>query len=335
MTRLLRARWVATGLLLSLPSVAVLLVLAIIGLLPAGPAVIAMIFAAGATVAAARGPLLHLFAIRRTIDVMADAGQPVDLAPGSDPLGFGPGFRRLISEWRLRDASAVRLARESDSLLNSIPDALLLVDRDLIIRRANRVAERLFGAGIVNREFASVLRPPPLLDAVSAVARGSSAEDVEFELAGRPPSSLRARVETLPHPADKGWVLVSFHDQTAIKRTERMRADFVANASHELRTPLTALLGFIETLEAGAGEDPATRKRFLGIMGEQAGRMARLVNDLLSLSRIEMREHAQPTDTVDLVQVVRSVAETLQIRARDRQIALELQVPATDRKSVV
>jgi two-component system phosphate regulon sensor histidine kinase PhoR len=105
-----------------------------------------------------------------------------------------------------------------------------------------------------------------------------------------------------------------------------MRADFVANASHELRTPLSALSGFIETLESGAGEDTQTRKRFLGIMGEQAGRMSRLVNDLLSLSRIEMHEHAAPTEQVDVEGIVRSVADALQFRARDRKISINVEI---------
>ena len=94
--------------------------------------------------------------------------------------------------------------------------------------------------------------------------------------------------------------ILTFHDMTAIKRSEQMRADFVANASHELRTPLATLLGFIETLRGPARDDPEARDRFLSIMHDQAGRMSRLVNDLLSLSKIELDEHTPPTGRANL-----------------------------------
>ena len=135
-----------------------------------------------------------------------------------------------------------------------------------------------------------------------------------------------ARVETLPHPADKGWVLVSFHDQTAIKRTERMRADFVANASHELKTPIAGLAGFIETLRGPARDDANARERFLGIMAEQADRMRRLVDDLLMLSRIEQHEHSRPAAAVDVGRVLRGVNDLLHLKASSRGVALEIDV---------
>ena len=107
-----------------------------------------------------------------------------------------------------------------------------------------------------------------------------------------------------------------------------MRADFVANVSHELRTPLAALSGFIETLQGPARDDPAARERFLGIMQAQAWRMARLIDDLLSLSRIELRAHQRPDTPVDLVPIVRQVADGLQTLARDRDVAVEITAPA-------
>jgi len=115
---------------------------------------------------------------------------------------------------------------------------------------------------------------------------------------------------------------------TAVKRSERMRADFVANASHELRTPLASLTGFIETLRGAAREDAAARERFLAIMAEQAQRMARLVDDLLSLSRIEMNEHLAPTERVDIEQVLRTVADTLEQRAAARDMRIVVDLPA-------
>src|SRR5256885_12381384 len=104
-------------------------------------------------------------------------------------------------------------------------------------------------------------------------------------------------------------MLMTFHDQTPLHRVEEMRADFVANASHELRTPLAALSGFIDTLLGSAREDAAARARFLAIMKTQATRMARLIDDLLSLSRVELIEHMHPETQVDLVPIVRQVVD--------------------------
>ena len=118
---------------------------------------------------------------------------------------------------------------------------------------------------------------------------------------------------------------MTFHDLTPLRRVEEMRADFVANASHELRTPLAALSGFIETLQGSARDDAKARERFLAIMREQACRMARLIDDLLSLSRIELNAHRRPDTPVDLVPIVRQVVDSLETLARDRGVAVNVE----------
>ena len=120
---------------------------------------------------------------------------------------------------------------------------------------------------------------------------------------------------------------MTFNDLTPLRRVEEMRADFIANASHELRTPLAALLGFIETLQGPAKNDPVAREKFLGIMQGQATRMARLIDDLLSLSRIELNAHLQPNTPLDLAPVVRQVADGLQTLARDREVTIKVTAP--------
>ena len=122
-------------------------------------------------------------------------------------------------------------------------------------------------------------------------------------------------------------LLMTFNDLTPLRRVEEMRADFIANASHELRTPLAALLGFIETLQGPAKDDPAAREKFLAIMQGQATRMARLIDDLLSLSRIELNAHLQPNTPVDLAPIVRQVADGLQTLARDRDVVIKVTAP--------
>jgi two-component system phosphate regulon sensor histidine kinase PhoR len=124
-------------------------------------------------------------------------------------------------------------------------------------------------------------------------------------------------------------VLMTIRDLTQLRRVEEMRADFVANASHELRTPLATLSGFIETLQGSAREDASARERFLAIMKQQATRMARLIDDLLSLSRIELNAHLRPESAVDLVAIVRQVADAMQTLARDRGVEIAVSAPAT------
>jgi two-component system phosphate regulon sensor histidine kinase PhoR len=116
-------------------------------------------------------------------------------------------------------------------------------------------------------------------------------------------------------------------DETELRRSERTRADFLANASHELRTPLASLTGFIETLRGHARDDAAARDRFLGIMQDQAERMARLIEDLMSLSRIELNEHIPPSGRADLRLTVRDVIDALGPMAADKQVGFEAELP--------
>src|SRR5204863_1579600 len=141
-----------------------------------------------------------------------------------------------------------------------------------------------------------------VLTAADVVLRGEAARIVDFTVSIPIERQLRARLARLDRPSVDGAVVaLSLHDITQHKRAEQMRADFIANASHELRTPLTTLTGFIETLRGPAREDAEAGERFLAIMHEQAARMIRLVEDLLSLSRIELNEHVRPQGRVALV----------------------------------
>jgi two-component system phosphate regulon sensor histidine kinase PhoR len=170
------------------------------------------------------------------------------------------------------------------------------------------------------------LRAPEVLQVMRRARASRSAQHVElFE---RVPIERWYEVIavpiSLPERMSAGdLVLLTFQDRTPLRRVEAMRADFVANASHELRTPLAALSGFIDTLRGSAREDPAARERFLPIMQAQADRMARLIDDLLSLSRIELNAHLRPDKQVDVGAIVRQVADSLQTLARDRNVEVK------------
>jgi two-component system phosphate regulon sensor histidine kinase PhoR len=120
-------------------------------------------------------------------------------------------------------------------------------------------------------------------------------------------------------------LMVVLRDRTEAEQLGEMRADFVANASHELRTPLASLRGFLETMQGAAKDDPEARQRFLAIMQQQAERMSRLIDDLLSLSRIEMREHVPPKGEVDLTALVSEVARNLASLAASAEVRIELE----------
>ena len=139
------------------------------------------------------------------------------------------------------------------------------------------------------------------------------------------PREVRATVLVIDPPlADGGRAIVLLSDRTRERAVERMRADFVANVSHELRTPLASLIGFIDTLRGPAADDPPAQQRFLGIMAEQAERMNRLIDDLLSLSRIELIEHQPPNERVDVADVARRIAAASEPSVAARRARLDL-----------
>ena len=239
-------------------------------------------------------------------------------------------WRAVVRLDRAHRERARRLEAERNAVhavLDALPDPLLLIDEHRVIRRVNRAATELFGGRPVDQDLAVAIRNPAVLSAADAVLRDGSARLVEFELNAPVARSFQARIESV---AGEGvTALVAFTDLTTLRRAEQLRADFVANASHELRTPLSAVVGFIETLEGPAADDAEARARFLPIMRQQAGRMARLVDDLLSLSRIELNEHLPPRDEVDLASVLRTVCQTLEMKAAARGMRIRVEPAAT------
>jgi two-component system phosphate regulon sensor histidine kinase PhoR len=273
-------------------------------------------------------PLLKSFVtLREAIEVMTNDGDATPAMRGGNPLvaDLWRAINRLMraSRQRLADRSAELAATQA--VLAALPDPMILLDERRRVIRANAAANEMFGGEFVGRDLASVLRHPAVLAAADAVLRGEGERRVEFALGLPVERQLSARIVRVGTPV-AGAVIVTLHDLTASKRSEQMRADFVANASHELRTPLATLLGFIETLRGPARDDREARDRFLAIMHEQASRMARLIEELLSLSRIEMNEHVLPTGRANLRDVLGSVAATLELRtkARGMRIAIAL-----------
>jgi two-component system phosphate regulon sensor histidine kinase PhoR len=185
----------------------------------------------------------------------------------------------------------------------------MLVDTAGRVLFANRAMREVIGVGAERKHVSSLLRTPAVLEALARTSANGEAGSVEF--AFRVPVERHYQAYTARIGTDPVVTTLLLHDLTAIKRAEQMRVDFVANASHELRTPLAAVTGFIDTLKGPAKDDVAAREKFLGIMGVEAARMRRLIEDLLSLSRIELNEHVPPLGEVSLEAIVREAAVAL------------------------
>ena len=224
--------------------------------------------------------------------------------------GYLAGRSRLQPETApAAQAPAVTDPADLAALLQALPHAALLLDESGRVTARNQAAAELTGAA-EGKPFAATFRGPDLLTAI-ARAQGGKAASASFTV----PVPVERSIEAHAAPVSalgRGFVLVFLHDITAMVRVERMRADFVANASHELRTPLTSLSGFLETIMGPARDDPEATQRFLEIMQTQAARMRRLIDDLLSLSRIELNEHVQPNAKADLAGIARDVVDAAQ-----------------------
>ncbi len=216
-------------------------------------------------------------------------------------------------------------------LIGKLPDPVIVLDRGARVVAFNAQASAMAPALSRGEAASLALRAPEVVEAIRLAGAGAGAQRVEFSERVPVDRWLAAHIAPIDLPegsrGTRHLLLMIFHDLTPLRRVEEMRADFVANASHELRTPLASLSGFIDTLQGPARDDPRARERFLAIMKTQAHRMARLIDDLLSLSRVELNAHVRPETPLELGAIVRQVADALQMLARERGVAIELAIP--------
>ncbi len=242
--------------------------------------------------------------------------------------------RRLLA--RLRGKTSPEAARDgraaretsglqslsSEDLAAAVTDPLLVFDGNAALVHANAAAFAAFGGMVEKMALPLRFRAPEmqaLFDDILSGARASHTVDYTEKL----PVERTYRASASSVGRGSGLYVLVFKDQSEARRIDRMRADFIANASHELRTPLASIAGFIETLRGPARNDAAAREKFLAIMQEQTARMARLIDDLLSLSRLEMKPYLAPGAQVDIADVVTSVMDSLAPLANENGIAVE------------
>jgi two-component system phosphate regulon sensor histidine kinase PhoR len=232
------------------------------------------------------------------------------------------GLERPEPDARAVPADPDDRAAELQGVLDTVVQPVLVV-RDGRVVLANRAALAELGRHIVGEDVRVAIRHPAAAARLAQPDQGVAERPIELVGLG----SIDRRWEMRVAPVGEHRI-VQLIDRTGAYEAQQMRIDFVANASHELRTPLASILGFIETLSDDAGDDPDVRARFVKVMFDEARRMQRLVEDLISLSRIESEKHRLPDAVVDLAELIVVVrAEIVDARA-DRSRAITTQVEA-------
>ncbi len=236
---------------------------------------------------------------------------------------------RLHRSWGLKKQQMEAAIAEREILVDTIPDILLMTNEEERIVQSNGAARHAFGQKLAGKALAELIPSPELQKTMQEVLVSFKGQAIEFGFEHRDQMTyFRARIDRFPIHSPGGIALIiTLHDITELKNMEQMRADFVANASHEIRTPLASLIGFIETLQGPAKDDAEAREQFLKIMSEQAARMSQLVNDLLSLSKLEMSADIMPNHAVDVAHLIKKVAGNAVWMMRGKQIQIVLEVP--------
>lgn len=238
------------------------------------------------------------------------------LVPGAGEFNAAVAAATEIEQGR---EQAIRLVADA------LPDPCVILDERSSIVHRNSSAAQQFPDLREGTRIAIAMRSPAVLSAIEAVRQTSEPQTVELHRTV--PNETWHRVVVAELAGTGGTLVVTLQSLTDQRRLDAMRTDFIANVSHELRTPLTSLIGFIDTMLGPAARDAAAKEKFLGIMRNQAGRMSKLIDDLLSLSRIEMRQHLRPTGRLDLSLLLREVREGLQTQAAEAQVEVNLQLP--------
>ena len=297
--------------------VVTLAALVLLGQLSPWPAIAAALLNVAAAVYFAR---VRSRENRLVVDAVRRAADAATITPAPpNPVtrlngDLGRALRMFAERWNAL-ASQVRT---EEAVVEALPDPLIVLGPDRAVLRANAAAVTAYGS-----EMPAVLRHPVLRGAIDRVFTSGVPQNADMML----PVPVTREVHATVFRLGGARVAAVLSDRTRERALERMRADFVANASHELRTPLASLIGFIDTLRGPAADDPPAQARFLAIMAEQALRMNRLIDDLLSLSRIELTEHQTPTEEVALEELLRFTAASFEPRVTAKGIHLDLQVP--------
>lgn len=306
------------------------------GMMAASIGIISLLI--GATI----GILLYRYYRQQAISQLVtylNAQRALDGSGYAPPVPLDPSFRTLVKAishfaqyQQLRVSQLRRYLQQEQSLIESLNEPVLFLNHERFILRANRAAYRLLGEKILNSDIAQWLTPAQIIPAIQQVLQGEILSPFGLTIEKPVTHHLQAQLNLLPqtdhYPGhDQIALLLILQDITPLKKMEESRLDFIAQISHELRTPLVSLLGFIETIRGPAKNDSEAVDRFLGIMSEQANRMANLVTDLLALSKAELQEHEAPTTPVNIIKLLGNLLAAIELRAQEKEITLFVDAP--------
>ncbi len=233
---------------------------------------------------------------------------------------------QLQRNWQEKKHQMESIITEREILVDTLPDMLIMTDEDLGIVRTNRSARLMFGQNLAGKHLQDIFESDVLINAVITVIESLKGREVDFHITEPELRDIHAIIERFPIASKGGMaVIITLNDVTQLKRVQKMRADFVANASHEIRTPLTSIAGLVELLQGPAKDDKEAHPKFLAMMAEQAERMKNLISDLLSLSKIEMNAHSVPTGVVDIQRVVKHEKDHFEWAAKQKDITINIE----------
>lgn len=318
--------------LLSLPGFGALCVLVVRGTLPLASALFGYVLCLIGLLILLYPLLSNIHAFTRYVKDLArdkKVSAP-DLSSLNAVADLSDALTDLQHSWELRQTLMEKEKNEREILVDSLPDILIMTNENMEILRTNRAARDLFGQNLQGQLLESIVPNDKLLNGAAAVMDDLKGRMLEFQMMEPEPKDFRALIERFPVASTGGIALVlTLNDVTELKRVEKMRADFVANASHEIRTPLASISGFIETLQGPAKDDENAREQFLTVMNEQAKRLTALVTDLLSLSKIEMNSQSLPTGRVDVLRMIKSEKESFGWMANQKKMEIIIDQPDT------
>lgn len=232
---------------------------------------------------------------------------------------------KLHKSWEKRRNQLEANVAESRILIDSLPDILIMLDKDYNMIRSNSTAKAVFGGKFFEENLERIVEDENVKKMAQQVLSDKKGRDMEFFM--REPFNRHyiLRINRFPIYSPGGIaVIIVMHDITERKHTEQLLADFVANASHEIRTPLTSIVGLIETMQGAGKDDTAMRVEFLEVMRVQAERMSKLVKDLLSLSQIEKNIHTKPTGIINVAKIMQDVCATMEMNASEKEMKISV-----------
>ena len=230
--------------------------------------------------------------------------------------------------WLYRTDALEAQAMSDTAVLDSLPDPILMIDRSGNIIGANLSSRQMLDSKITDKNISDIFESDNFINSVNKVLKKeSTAENLIFYAHGKLNKKMYAHIKQLPwFSKGRAVAVISLYDLSKATTLEKMQSDFVANASHELRTPLSVISGFIETLQTTAHDDEQARDMFLKIMAEQAEFMSALIENLLSLSRIELQQDKLPDEQTDVLKVITEAKDALSLKAADRNMAIVIRV---------